>query len=362
MFFGFKMNKSMFISNIFAFLAMCLVASCSSCGGDDAGLAPILSDGLPADCNGITDIFAVENIEGRTEHPCYDWLDSVYGRSAKGGLGGSAAVWSVDTEKKVALVTSACHVIKGFNEDSPGNANPDIFYNPAEALGFSFIGLTDSAEFKASEAFSASFIFYHPEIPAEVVAAAYSNIFPVDDFFILLIDSQLLDTNNGSIPIAEPIKSEKPLFYDPLNMAGTQPTYASISAGEMLLLVGYPTSEAGKLFASVAYVLDDDEAEDAIAELKAANDEEGFIPYNKDAEAVTWGHAGTGMSGGGAFNRQGQLVGIMVRMSLADVKTPIVRIVRMDHVVSKMHETIENMSVSELALISPYLDRSLLTE
>jgi len=347
-------------SNTIAVISAFLLIFCQACGGDDPGLLPTLSDGLPESCNGVTDVFEVANIDGRTEHPCFAWVNRVYGRSAKGGGGGSAAIWSIDTGNRTALVVSAAHVIKGFSEDQSGFESPDTFYNPQTVAGFSFVRLTDPATYRASDAFSASFIFYHPYIPAEVVSADYSNIMPGEDFFVLLIDSQLLENKNGVAQIAEPIRMESPAFYDPGNLAGTQPTFASVKTGDLLLLMGYPSAENGKLFASTVQVLSDSEAETALDALKHAGDEEGFIPYDRNAEVIVRGHAEIGMSGGGAFDMEGRLVGITIRKSLANVKVPIVRIVRMDYVVSNMHETLENLTEETQTAIIPFLDRSLL--
>tara|TARA_B100000809_G_scaffold42703_1_gene37080 strand:- start:111 stop:374 length:264 start_codon:yes stop_codon:yes gene_type:complete len=54
-----------------------------------------------------------------------------------------------------------------------------------------------------------------------------------------------------------------------------------------------------------------------------------------------------GMSGGGAFNSDGQLLGIMVRASDAENAPKVIRVVKITHIKSKLTEFYDGLSQTD---------------
>jgi hypothetical protein len=128
--------------------------------------------------------------------------------------------------------------------------------------------------------------------------------------------------------------------------------------GETVILMGFPNvgDTAGALVGSVGIVLDHAQAVDAVAELAAAGDVEGTIPYDEQVEMMLEAEATSGMSGGGVFNCDGRLVGILVRASDKHKGQQYVRAVRMTYVVSRLAAAFQALDQGRQAVVGPYLD------
>ncbi|MCH7813940.1 MAG: hypothetical protein IID40_07960, partial [Planctomycetes bacterium] len=103
-------------------------------------------------------------------------------------------------------------------------------------------------------------------------------------------------------------------------------------------------------------VLSDGEAAGVIEMLADARDEEGDIPYEPEVEMIIEARSVTGMSGGAAFNRDGQQVGILVRASGVHDGTQYVRAVRMAYVVARLAIAFDNLSPEDQAVVQQYLE------
>jgi hypothetical protein len=290
-------------------------------------------------------------------HDCHDWLEITHGRVPQSGFM-SAAVWSLRTEATTGLMVSAVHTLAEGWIVPGGQPAPAELRDPAEDPGTVRIRHATPGGGAPSEGLSPMFLLWTPAIPAEETGDRMTRITPRHDFFLAVLDSQQLEVYGGLAPIPEPLRHEPPPIHDPAGLTTTEPTYAEARPGELVLVMGYPQGgpTAGLLSASVGRVLDDDEAEAAIAALAAAGDEEGGIPYDPEVELLVEGEARPGMSGGGVFDRDGRLLGILVRASTDLPSTQYIRVVRMTFVVGQLeaHLAEEPPEVADRA--SPYLE------
>jgi hypothetical protein len=106
-------------------------------------------------------------------------------------------------------------------------------------------------------------------------------------------------------------------------------------------------------------VLSDTEAEAAIDELHAVGDTEGNIPYNPSVEFFVEATAIAGMSGGGAFNSEGQLLGIIVRASDTENAVRIIRFIRITYIKSKVNDFYSGLSQTDKDKLSPFISGEL---
>jgi hypothetical protein len=104
----------------------------------------------------------------------------------------------------------------------------------------------------------------------------------------------------------------------------------------------------------VGQVLDDTQAAAAVEELAAAGDEEGSIAYDPEVEVFIEGEAAEGMSGGGAFDRNGRLVGILVRAGKTPTRT-FVRAVRLSHLLDELTTAAGALSAADRTRAAPFL-------
>jgi hypothetical protein len=288
--------------------------------------------------------------------PCAAWVDRVRGRVARFGYFGSAVVWSRRTDDGYGLLASAHHVIGagwfGLQEQAlpMGFVAPldegvvRVWLPPADGA----LELPDRAPF---------YDLFHLEIPAAVHVHPLADIPPRNDAFVALIDRSRIVEESPKDPSPPRRTPGLVPLHDPADLTRAAPFWADAVPGEAVLLAGYPHGEEHPLGAvAFARALSDDEARAAIEALAAAGDGEGDIPYDPEAEWIFEGTAVAGMSGGGAFDAEGRVVGILVRASDPEGALRYVRAVRASFVASQMRRTFAALPAGERAEIAPFLD------
>jgi hypothetical protein len=309
----------------------------------------------PAVSQSVTPLFSVAEVSSDPDHPYRDWVYNLQGRVPKNGYS-SASVWSLRTEAGTALIVSALHTL-GEGYLGPGGIMiEERLGDPDEKPGATRIHLVKEDGSVDSLA-SVLFILYNPEVPPEQSGNNLRSILPRHDFFVGVVDSQLvvMEPLPGT---PAPLNDEPPVIFDPSGLTTVAPTAADVHPGDSVILMGYPREGdyAGMLAASIGRVLSNSEAEAAIEELAALGDEEGGIAYVPEAEMIIEGHSVVGMSGGGVFDRAGSLVGILERASYEYDGKQYLRVVRMTFVVASINSAYEALSDSERAVVSPYLE------
>jgi hypothetical protein len=315
-----------------------------------------VGEGCTADT--FADVVSVFSTLSDTEHPCYGWVDATHGRVLRNGFA-SGVIWSRNNDHEVGLLMSAVHVLGGDWWGPSGVDLPREYFNPTTRDGV--MRLTLISPDGAAENTDTSLLFdiYHPAISAAENVPGFADILPRNDVFVGLVDAQLFDGFIGSNPL--PLQHDPLPLYDPLNLTTTSPTIASVSASGEVLVVGFPADGplAGDMAYAVGSVLSDAEAEDAITALAANGDEEGNIAYDPEAEFLLRGHAYPGMSGGGAFDADGRLVGVLVRGSDTEVSgSQIVRISRADFAAERFTNDLEDIDAALAESFQPYLEPS----
>ncbi len=304
----------------------------------------------PGACSVVGEPAPVAEALSNDDDPCRGWVARVYGRvlrtfSEQGGRG-SSVLWSTDTDAGSGVLVTAAHVMTPCipmlaDADAgsvcragavdPGTAEADV----AERLAEPGTGIPRSE-------WSPAFPMVFPELrPGEPWDAPLP---PARDFSVYAIDDQLLPAfSDQPRPQAEPLGSSPPPVDDPADLLSGPDGWAPAVPGGVVLLVGYPErtpsplgSDGRRMEYGVGIVSTDDEARAALADLAAAGDEEGAIPYDPEVEMLVRGTALPGMSGGGVFDERGALVGIMVRASTAPDVPRVVRAVRTTYVAERV--------------------------
>ncbi|OWK69215.1 hypothetical protein CBW18_18160 [Pedobacter sp. AJM] len=298
----------------------------------------------------------MEEILNGKDQNLINLLNRVRGSVGRRGSG-SKTIWSRKNDYGLGLYISANHVynITGWNSRNAhffnlSSENPGIFetsqippVNGSIALGNTLI---------------ADFPFIHFNIST---GATNTTLLPAEDFYIGIIDNQRIEQS----PLAnypELVKTSVPLqMYDPDNRTKATPTWNIAVAGEKVIAVGYPQDNANYPNGAVAYgkILSDTEATQTIQKLKIAGDTEGDIPYNSSAEFLIEAQAIAGMSGGGVFNADGQLLGIMVRASDKENAPKIIRAVKIAHIKSTMIEFYNSLPETDKSRIRPFISGEL---
>ena len=83
------------------------------------------------------------------------------------------------------------------------------------------------------------FGLYNPAVAAERNNNHLVDLWPLEDFYIAVVDSQKLDVT-GFQPVVEPIVRAEFAIYDPAEVTTSDPTWVNPVGGELVLLLGYP--------------------------------------------------------------------------------------------------------------------------
>jgi len=271
----------------------------------------------------------------------------------------SGVMWSTAEASKVGLLLSAIHTLGEGWIAPPGEAASPMLKDPAEQSGNFRLTLT-SAALKPTKVMAPTFMMFHPAVPAAETGNRMHDILPRHDFYLSAVDGQRFvvrdDTHIGVMPSA--LTPTLPEVFDPEGHL-TRPG-ADAAAGDRVLMVGYPMQGpvAGGLAASVGEVLDETGVQKAMAELRTAGDEEGSLPYDAEVEHIVRGSAVAGMSGGGVFDVEGRLVGVLVRGSTETEPPGYARFVRLPFIVSTIRAVFDELPGDERASLGRYLPPS----
>jgi hypothetical protein len=257
----------------------------------------------------------LESVEAglAANHPCKAWLEKTFARVVMLPPYGSGVVWSLDTERKTGLLLSAAHVFQFANGMRFGPKQRYGFFEP-EAYGHRFIACTPSASGMQNPTGPVVSILYWPG-SKDVVKHGWMTILPADDFMLATLAGDVAAADcatatNGQADL-QLHSMQRDQIAPKLDLATAAVPIAPIAGHAQVIAIGFPEDRTQSY--TVARVLDDDEAKRRIIDLAKAGDEEGAIPYAKDVELLADGVVRSGTSGGGVFDRDGKLVGIIVR-------------------------------------------------
>jgi hypothetical protein len=382
---SFMAGRSLCMPAFVFFFALCIACliSCNSGSGSSAdGSDDTIDDGADDDvsdatCDEALGLFSVQAVLENPEHDCNAWIGPQYGRVAKDSIG-TAAIWSRSNDFGLGLLLGASHTLgEGWFGD--GDISAEIV-DPSEQGGVARLQLTPIDGSMPVSDLSPLFDFFHPEIPSSESGGGLLDIRPRHDFYLAVVDSQIFESGPMApvvdpltfeplplpiSPVVDPLTFEPLPLFDPTGVTETDPIIAVPAAGDQLMIMGYPRDGeyADEMAGSVARVLSDGEALAAIDELASAGDEEGGIAYDAEAEMILRGEAVVGMSGSSAFDRNGNIVGVVVRASdptnLDGVQ--YIRAVRAAFVASALAETFAALPPEDREITEAYLPASLLS-
>jgi hypothetical protein len=341
--------------------AAVIAAACSGGGAaDDASttitsIAPTTTSApVPTDCDHVTGLFAALPAMVDTTSPCGSWVDVSIGRAVKGSTG-SASVWTRRTGHGTVLIVGAVHTLGQGWFGAAGTDVAEAITDPDDLIGVPrlFLVLPDGSA--TDSLASPLFELYHPAIAAARNGNLMQDVLPREDFYVAVTDGQKLDVS-GFVPTPEPVVREPVDLYDPLGTTLAEPTYAQVTGGELVLMLGYP-NDTGLPTAAVGRVLSDTEAAEAVDLLADLADPEGAIPYEPDVEMIVEGAAAAGMSGGPVVDRQGRLVGVLVRATDDHDGIQYVRAVRMTYVAARVSTAFEALPADTRDAVAGYLQR-----
>lgn len=282
-------------------------------------------------------------------------LNKVRGSIGTNGSG-SKVVWSRKNDYNLGLFVSANHVYTISSWPTLNEGFIDLAtINNGIYTGSKFP--STNGQFSFTNELTANFGLYHPDIPSN---ATNTTILPINDFYLGVIDNQKVqETNLGIYPNL--VQTSIPMqMYDPYHRSMSNHTWFTAETNEIVIAVGYPQDKVTYPNGAVSTgkVYSDEEAENIIQSLQQNSDVEGSIPYNPEVEFLANVKAVAGMSGGGIFNSEGQLLGIMVRSTELNGE-PILRVVRMSYIVQKLKAYYDSLSTSDKNKIRPFISGEL---
>ncbi|WP_236517615.1 trypsin-like peptidase domain-containing protein [Sandaracinus amylolyticus] len=313
------------------------LAACSR--ADDRPIdAAVPLDASASGCDTPTALLDLEAQIATGHATCRGWADAVRGRVLVNGFA-SAVIWSTRTtsEPPLGVMVGAVHVLgPGWFGGEPGTDVAERLAAPSDdELGIMRVRVRTASGAIDRTFVSPQWITYRPAIPA-AQHQDVTTILPRHDLFVGLVDGHR--AQDDLLAPMPPTFAERSALaiHDPGGLADDERSFVDATPGSLVMLIGYPQAgpEGGAF--SIGRVLDDDDARAAIEWLADQGDEEGDIAYEPEVEAIVEGHAVAGMSGGGAFDRDGRLVGVLVRASDPEAERQYVRVVRMRYVASSI--------------------------
>jgi hypothetical protein len=266
---------------------------------------------------------------------------------------GSKVIWSTKNDYKLGLFLSANHVygVKTWTSLQEEFIDLSVINNGI------FIGSQippSNGSIDLSKELIANFGLYHPTIAPN---STNTTILPKDDFYLGIIDNQrIIDNGLGNYPNL--VQTSIPLrMYDPKNRTRDSQTWSVVESNEIVIALGYPQDIAKYPHGAISTgkVYSDTEATNIIESLNQNGDVEGTIPYNSEVEFLANIEAAPGMSGGGVFNADGQLLGIMVRATKWNGE-PVLRVVRITYMKERIKNFYNSLAPSERVKIEPFVN------
>jgi len=265
---------------------------------------------------------------------------------------GSKVIWSRKNDYGLGLYVSANHV---FGIDSWSLWEEELI--DITSINNGIFGSSQlpniEGDLDLADEVVADFGLYHPAIP---LGTTNQTILPEIDFYLGVIDNQkAIQGRLGILP--NPIDLSIPLeMYDPDNRTISTHTWSNAVSGDTVIALGYPQDSLEFPYGAVStgQIYTDMEAEEIIKSLQQHSDEEGDIAYDPEVEFFLNAIAASGMSGGGVFNSEGQLLGIMVRAT-DSLEAPLVRVVRMSYITEKLNQFYDALPGSDKASLKRFL-------
>lgn len=300
-----------------------------------------------------TTILDVAAVLADGKQPCRPWIEAVAGRVLAAEPIGSAVLWTRRTAHRTGIIVSALHTLGSAATGGRSPDHPEIAAlldpsteSPAPRLHWPMKGVYDGF-------LSPMFLLLVPRSADPPHSLADTP--PRGDFFLATVDAQRSDSGR---PRFESLQEGPVPVDDPTDATMQSPTWAALTPHMRVLLVGVPHDGElqGREAASTGMVLADDEVREALLELARAGDSEAAIPYDSVAEAFVEAPATRGMSGGGAFDGQGHLVGVLVRATDRHPTRKLVRVVRMSWIVAELDRARAALPEALRARVDGYLD------
>ena len=300
----------------------------------------------------VAKVAKIEDILNGDDQNLIALLNKVRGSVGKRGSG-SKTIWSRKNNFGLGLYISANHV---YGLGTWSNRDAEFFELNKERRGIFESSQMPQPDGKVSlgNKLIADFPLLHFDIAQ---SATNSTILPEQDFYIGIVDNQrtvkiLLAQYPDILQTTVPLQ-----MFDPRNRTTADQTWNNPVAGQQAIAIGYPQDVTNFPNGAVAHgkILTDIEAVNTIEELKAVGDSEGSVPYNSNAEFFLDAQAIPGMSGGGVFNTEGQLLGIMVRASDHEKAPKIIRVIKISHVRSKLKAFYLTLSNVDKGKLEPFI-------
>lgn len=313
---------------------------------------------VPPPTPGAIDKRHLIKIEDALQNPSADFVNLI--NKIRGSVGtngpGSKVIWSKKNEYNLGLFVSANHVY-GINT---WPSLSEEFINISVINNGIFLGSRiplKNGSINLPNELIANFALYHPLIPEN---ATNTTILPKDDFYLGIIDNQRI-IDNGLANYPSLVQASIPLqMYDPNQRTQANQTWADVEKKENIVAIGYPQDRIKYPNGAVSSgrVYSDTEAQNIIQSLNLKNDAEGKIPYQPEVEFLAKVEAIAGMSGGGVFNAEGQLLGVMVRATELNGE-PVLRVVRMKYIKQKMYTYYQTLSITDKNKFRPFISGEL---
>jgi len=299
----------------------------------------------------------LEEALGSNDQRLINLLHKVRGSVGRRGPA-SKTIWSRKNDYGLGLYISANHV---YGLTGWSSRNAQFFDLYSENLGIFETSQMPpvNGNIALGRTLIADFPFMHFDISA---SASNTTLLPEEDFYLGIIDNQRIEQGPLS-KHPDVVQTVAPLqMYDRDSRTTAVRTWNTPVAGQQAVAVGYPQDRASYPNGAVAYgqILSDSETVNIILKLKAAGDAEGNIPYNSNVEFFVDARAITGMSGGGVFNSEGQLLGIMVRASDQKNAPKIIRVVKTSYIQARMVEFYNGLLEASKNKVAPFIRGELL--
>ncbi|MDJ0663035.1 MAG: trypsin-like peptidase domain-containing protein [Acidimicrobiia bacterium] len=346
------MNRDNHSAGVLLAVSAMVVALLAGCSGETAADTTTTAP-VPDSCDTVTGLVSVRTLQSIPNHDCSDWIDLSIGRAVQASTG-SASVWSRRTEAGSALIVGAIHTL-GQGWYGPADTSvAEMLQDPSSYTGIPRLFLQHPDGSGPDPMASPWFALYNPAIAGERNNNLMTDVLPREDFYVAVADSQKLDVS-GLAQVPDPLTPGQVPLFDPDGVTLADETAGEANDGALVMLLGYP-NETGELTASVGRVLGDEAARGAIESLAAAGDSEGTIAYEPEVEMILEGVAVAGMSGGPVVDRDGRLIGILVRATSTPDGVHYARAVRMTWITAELADAFESLSADMQMPIARYLE------